>query len=342
MKKTLSISVVICLLLLSGCNTPTTHTPAATVTPIPPTEEEPVESTETPLPPTEAPAAPTYSNVAYMDDDNPEHMLDIYLPSSDNTGEFPTLLMLHGSMNVKENFVEVGDYFADQGYAIVITEFEYGVENRITLQNAFCSLAWVYANADKYDFDPERIYLFGFSLGGLLSASLGSFKDASQYQEGCPNPIPETDQLRGVITYAGMFVTKEVCLAPQGGWCMAEAASINNIPLMEMANIFETLREVPSSDWKDSSELSEAARDFARELPLYWLDGSEPKFLIIHGDADDVMPIVESEAFARAVQSAGGDAEFITIPGAGHFSLNVASPSFVKIAEEIEAFVSEQ
>ena len=320
MKKTLSISIALCMLLLSGCGTPITEPPTATA------------------PPTEAPAAPTHSNVPYMDDDNPEHMLDIYLPA-ETTGEFPTLLMLHGSMNDKEDFMEVGDYFADQGYAVVIAEFEYGVENRITLQNAFCSLAWVHANSDQFNFDPQQIYLFGFSFGGLLSASLGSFKETSLYQEGCPHPIPDANLLRGIITYAGMFVTQEVCLAPEGGWCMAEAASINKIPLMEMAEIFEALREVPSSDWKDSSELSQAARDFAQGLPLYWLDGSEPPFLIIHGDADDIMSIVESEAFARAVQDVGGEAEFISIPGAGHFSLNLASPSFPKIAEAIEAFL---
>ena len=320
MKKTLSICIALCALLLSGCGAPTAE-PSAVV------------------PPTEAPAAPTYSNVPYIEDGSPEHILDIYLPA-DASGALPTILMIHGAPGSKEDLVDIGDYFSDQGYAVVMPEYDYGDEIRFTLQDVFCSLAWVHANPNQYDFDPQRIYLFGFSFGSYLSASLGSFKEISQYMEGCPYPNPETDRVQGIITYAGMFITQEVCMAPDGGWCMAESANNNNIPLMEMASIFEDLRKVPSSNWKDSSELSEAAKGFAQGLPLYWLDGSEPPFLIMHGDADDVMSIVESEAFSKAVQSAGGEAEFVTIPGAGHFSLSLASPSFPKIAEEIEAFMS--
>ena len=323
MKKIISISIAICVLLLSGCGTPDVEPPAATA------------------PPTEAPAAPALSNVFYLDDNNPNHTLDIYLPAN-TTGALPTLLMLHGGGGAKEDLIDIGDYFADQGYAVVIPEYEYGNETQFTFQDLFCSLAWVHANPDQYDFDSQRIYLFGFSFGGYLSASLGSFKEISQYLEDCPYSIPEADRVKGIITYAGMFITQEVCMAPEGGWCMAGAANDNNIPLMEMAEIFEALRGVPSSNWKDSSELNEAARDFAKGLPLYWLDGSEPPFLIIHGDADDMVSIVESEAFARAVQEAGGEVEFVSIPGAGHFSLSLASPSFAKIAEETEAFVSGQ
>jgi len=274
-----------------------------------------------------------------MEDGSPEHMLDIYLPT-DASKALPTILMIHGAPGSKEDLIDIGDYLADQGYAVVMPEYAYGDEIRFTFQDVFCSLAWVQANPDQYGFDPQRIYIFGFSFGGYLAASLGSFKEISQYMEGCPHPIPEADQIQGVITYAGMFITQEVCMAPDGGWCMSIAASDNKIPLMEMAEIFETLREVPSADWKDSSELSQAARDFAQGLPLYWLDGSEPPFLIIHGDADDQVSIIESEAFFRAVQNAGGEAEFISVPGAGHFSLSLASPSFPKIAEAVEAFVS--
>lgn len=323
MKKMLSTCTALCMLLLSACGTPGVEPPEATA------------------PPTEVPAAPTHSNVAYVDDENPNHKLDIYVPVG-ITGPFPTIMFLHGAPGAKEDFIDIGDYFADQGYAVVIPEYEYGNEMPYTFQDVFCSLAWVHANPDQYDFDPQRIYLFGFSFGAYLSASLGSFKDPGQYLEDCPYSIPETDRVKGVVTYAGMFVTQEICMAPEGGWCMSQAASNNKILLMEMAGIFESLREVPSSDWKDSSELSEAARAFAKMLPLYWLDGSEPPFIIMHGDADDMVPIGDSEAFASAVQDAGGEAEFISIPGAGHSSLSLASPSFAKIAEEIEAFVSGQ
>ena len=338
MKYIVSFSITLFILLTVGCGPPQSlETPQPTATNILVTAT--VQPTSTPIQITEVPPEPTLANIYYAGDDNPNHTLDIYLPT-DATGALPTLLMLHGAPGAKNDLIEIGDYFADQGYAVVIPEYEYGNEIQFAFQDVFCSLGWVYANPDQYDFDLQSIYIFGFSFGSYLSASVGTFKEIDQYLEDCPYSIPKTDRVKGVITFAGMFITQEVCMAPEGGWCMAAAANDNKIPLMDMANIFESLREIPSSKWKDSNELDEAARNFAQTLPLYWLDGSEPPFLIIHGDADDMVSIVESEAFVRAVQAAGGDAEFVSIPGAGHFSLNLASPSFEKISGAILTFTS--
>ncbi len=324
MKQSFSICLGVCVFLLSGCGVPA-ETPAPTASLVPPTEE---------------PAGPTYSDQPYMEDGNPKHTLDIYLPD-EAEGSLPTLLMIHGALDFKEDHSGVGDYFADQGYAVVITEYQTEVDQQISIQDLFCSLAWVHANADQYHFDSQRVYLFGYSLGGFFSATLSAMEDPSQYQAGCAYPIPETDRIRGVITFAGLFVTQEVCLSPQGGWCMSGIANANKIPLMEMAGIFETLREVPPSNWEDSSELSDEVKIFAGGLPLYWIDGTEPPFLIIHGDVDDMVPIGESEAFAKAVQAAGGNAEFIALPGAGHFSLTLNSPSFTQTAAAMENFMAE-
>ena len=321
MKHTISISIAIGVFLLSGCGASPTEPPAPT--------------------PTEAPAEPTHSNLPYMDDDNPKHTLDIYLPD-EVTEAIPTLLMIHGSLDSKDDHSEVGNYFAEQGYAVVMTEYQTDNGQQTAIQELFCSLAWVHSNAEKYGVDSQRIYLFGYSLGGYFSATLGSIKDPSNYQEGCPQPIPETNRAQGIITFAGLFGTPDVCMSPQGGWCLSGFASGNNMPLPEMLGIFEALREVPPSNWKDSSELSDEIKHFAEGLPLYWIDGSEPPFLIIHGDADDMVPVGESEAFVNAVQANGGEVKLLIIPGAGHFSLSLASPSFAKISEAVEDFISER
>lgn len=137
-----------------------------------------------------------------------------------------------------------------------------------------------------------------------------------------------------------MFVTPDVCLSP-AGWCVSGAAQANQIPLTEMLAIFEELREVPPADWRESEDISEQARAFARHLPLYWVDGSEVPFLIVHGEADEFVPPGESEAFAAWLQSAGVAAEFVLIPGtAEYWSIYPASPNFLPIMEAIEAFAA--
>ena len=116
---------------------------------------------------------------------------------------------------------------------------------------------------------------------------------------------------------------------------MFGASADNKIPLDEMTPIFEELNEIPPSTWRESSELGEAARNFARATPLYWLDGSEPPFLLIHGAADEMVPPGESEAYASRLQAAGVEAELMLLPGAGH------NPPFMEMCEAVGAFASD-
>jgi acetyl esterase/lipase len=97
---------------------------------------------------------------------------------------------------------------------------------------------------------------------------------------------------------------------------------------------------VPPSDWQDSPDLSAATGDWAQQAPLYWVEGSEPPFLLIHGEADEVVPPRESEAFAAYLAEADVEAELLLLPGAGHLSIVPSSPSFPAIVEAVDAFAS--
>ena len=43
--------------------------------------------------------------------------------------------------------------------------------------------------------------------------------------------------------------------------------------------------------------------------------------LLVHGTADRIVPISQSERYAAAARIAGDEVEFLSIPGAGHFDL---------------------
>jgi acetyl esterase/lipase len=136
--------------------------------------------------------------------------------------------------------------------------------------------------------------------------------------------------VQGVATYAAVLNTPEACLS--AGWCQFGAAAGTGRTLDEIADIFEELGNVPPSDWLDSDELSKDARSFAQAVPLSWVDGSEPPFLLIHGDVDEMVPPGESEAFASRLQAAGVEAELVLLPGAGH------NPPFMEMCEAVGEF----
>ena len=49
--------------------------------------------------------------------------------------------------------------------------------------------------------------------------------------------------------------------------------------------------------------------------PMSYIDKKDPKFLVIHGDADPVVPYCQSEFFAKALEERGVFEGFITVAG---------------------------
>jgi acetyl esterase/lipase len=276
---------------------------------------------------------PTHADVPYHDDGDPMHTLDVYLPEGAE-GPLPVLFALHGGEESKKSLHGLAGYFVQRGYAAVLPQIRPKDEpdRPLLLQDAFCSLAWVHANADVYGLDPQRIVVFGYSMGGGLGATLGTVDDPSQYLAGCPHSLPESDWMQGVATYAAVLSTPEACLS--AGWCQFGAAVGTGKTLDEIAVIFEELSNVRPSEWLDSSELSEETRSFAHGLPLSWVDGSEPPFLLIHGEVDEIVPYGESEAFASRLQAAGVETELMLLPGAGH------NPPFMEMCGAVGDFAA--
>ena len=116
----------------------------------------------------------------------------------------------------------------------------------------------------------------------------------------------------------------------------------------ELEKVLELLGSVPPREWREGEELDEKARKVAPMLPQYWIDGSEPPFLLIDGDWELFIlsipyisnPAAESEVFAGELQAAGVDAELLVLSDARWASLSVEGSS-KEILEAIEAFLAE-
>ena len=63
----------------------------------------------------------------------------------------------------------------------------------------------------------------------------------------------------------------------------------------------------------------EDRRELARLVsPATYISPDCPPMLLLHGDADDVVPVEETVAFHAALRAAGVDAELRVLPGIGH------------------------
>jgi acetyl esterase/lipase len=358
-KKRFLVSLVVLVGLVAACSASpqeetTSSTFAPTSTPAPTNTP-----TSTPVPtPEEEPDVVVNSNVPYVEGGDRKQKLNIYLPPQAE-GPLPTLLAFRG-LNLEgsgacipmsdihpvslQTHESLARYFAERGYAVVLVNHRFPSEpfQMHVIRDAFCSLAWVHANGEEYGFDPQRIAVFGERYGAMVAAMLGTVDDPSVLMEGCPHTLPESDWVKGVVTYEGLFFTPEGC-SSVGLYTTLLVNSnrmASQVPYKEMEDILQRLQDLPPQDWRSSAELDERDKEIAQMLPQYWVDGSEPPFLLVHGLKDECVLASESETLGSELQAAGVKAELLLLPDASFSSL-MDEESSQDILEAMEAFLDD-
>ncbi len=328
------LAVLLAAVLMTGCAS------QASIAEVKATDTPPVVAVEptaapTPVPPTAAPSptvkpkadwtsytAVPNAEVQYVDDGARRHRLDVYLPK-EGEGPFPTVLAIHGGgfqAESKYNYSRYASYFTSLGYALVATNYRFVPMNTYPaqVQDAFCALAWIHANAATYGFDTEHIAAIGESAGGYLVAMLGTVDDPTPYLEGCPSALPEKDWIQGVIPIYGLF----------------DYTNLTDYPEAGVQGCLEPYL---------GTTIGEASADFLKEVsPISWVNGNEPPFLITYALSDTLIPMQASEAFAAKLEEAGGDVTLKLMEAwHGHFTDDpLTTDANVQTQEAIAAFLT--
>lgn len=137
-------------------------------------------------------------------------------------------------------------------------------------------------DAAKWHIDPRRMYLCGHSSGGHIA--LMTLLRRMQEIAAAPDYM-----LRGVIALS----------APTD---MRLCGGQPSLDLLGIGSLEEDPERVAAAS---------CATYIRRETPL-------PRILLIHGTADDVVPMAHSERLHRQLVFNGKKAEFAPLPGAGH------------------------
>ena len=319
MKKSIMTLLGIWLLLISGCAAPEQRAAPVPTTALPKPMATSIPPSETPTP--ELSELPWFS-VSYITDGNPRQKLDVHFPEV-GEGPFPTIFAIHGGGFIggnKNAYYKDASYFNELGYAFVSIDYRLAPDFNYPAQveDSFCALAWVHANAATYRFDTERIIVMGDSAGGYLAAMLGSVDRPGIYLEGCPHLLPQTDWIQAVLVLYGIY----------------DFTSIDGYRDDAITNNFEPLWGSTFSDVP--------AETLAEMSPISWVDGSEPPFLIIHGTLDTLIPSWMSEDFASALEESGAAVELLLVEAGHGFGIyqNPSSSTNVQTLETIEAFLA--
>lgn len=161
------------------------------------------------------------------------------------------------------------------------------------------SVRFIRHNASKYGIDPNRLGVFGGSAGGHLSLTL-----AVHGAKGNPKAKDPVDKESSEVQ----------CIA-----CWYPPTDFLNYGSPgEIAVGVGTLKKYQPA-FGPRSTTEEGRLALGREIsPIYFITPQMPPVLIIHGDADKLVPMQQSESFVKKAQAEGATARLVVRPGKQH------------------------
>ena len=176
------------------------------------------------------------------------------------------------------------------------------------LKDCRCALAWVFQNAAKYGFDPAKIAITGGSAGGHLILMTAFLRSSDGFDDECPGANPGS--VRAVIDYYGPT---------------------------DLASAFDR-KNKDVLGWLKGTENS---RELASRLsPLRYVRNGLPPVLMIHGDADEMVPYEDSIKLRDALTAAHVPNQFVSIFGGKHGRFQWSDADTIRVQRAIEAFLN--
>lgn len=157
-------------------------------------------------------------------------------------------------------------------------------------------IRYIKLHAAEYKINPDRLGLTGASAGGHLATLV-----AVTPEEGKPDASQPLLRFGTQVRAAAVFFPPTDFL----DWNGKPASSQMLSDLLFLGGIKGHSEE----------EIQERARQIS---PAQLVTGPPVPFLLIHGDADPLVPLQQSEKMIAALKAAGGSAELIVKKGGGH------------------------
>jgi acetyl esterase/lipase len=259
-------------------------------------------------------------NIPYVEKGHRNQVLDLYLPESPTEKPLPLMIWIHGGAwmgGTQANPPVL--YLVKKGFAVASIQYRMSGDAQWPAQAYDCKAAirFLRANASKYNLDPNRFGGGGDSAGGHLAAFVGTSGDVKEMEGDLGHP-EVSSRVQAVVDWFG----------PTDLLLMGEQAGPQSM--------------IQHNDAKSPESLLlggpiQEKRDLARTAnPLTYIDKSDPPFLIMHGDKDQLVPLGQSIILAKALIDAGVEVTMQTIPGAMHGGPQFHSPESRRL---IEAFL---
>lgn len=215
----------------------------------------------------------------------------------------PLVIWIHGGAWVtgdKDN-PHPATELVKRGYAVASVEYRPATVAAWPSQREDCEQAirWLRSRAKQFRIDPDRFGVWGESAGGHLAAMLGVHSAGAMHRS----------RVNAVCDWFGPADLVN---------------AVEDAPPDATINTGETLWRLclgPAADnrrLRQSLSTQQRHRLLAAASPIEFISGDEPPFLIMHGDADRTVPLIQSQRFHERLQAKNVDATLQVIRGAEH------------------------
>jgi acetyl esterase/lipase len=260
---------------------PVTNAPAATVAGLPE-------------------GARMFKDIEYVPGGHERQKLDLYLPPPTNKPS-PLIIWIHGGawMAGSKNDCPAKRFVA-RGYAVASVGYRLSQHAIFPAQIEDCKTAvrWLRAHAKQYHLDPKRFGAWGASAGGHLVALLGTTGGVKEFDRGANLRV--SSRVQAVADFFG----------PTDLLRMGEQSS----PKSQIHHDSPTAPEAKLI----GGAVQENKDKANRASPITYVSKGDPPMLIVHGDADPLVPCQQSEELYEALKKAGVDAQLHLVKGGGH------------------------
>lgn len=245
-------------------------------------------------------AGKAHRDLAYVTNGHGRQRLDVFLPEKGTN--WPLIVWIHGGAwlgGSKENAPAMR--FVGEGYAVASINYRLSQHAIFPAQILDCKAAirWLRAHAKEFGYDRERIGVWGASAGGHLVALLGTSGEVKEF-DSFGAATNASSRVQCVVDFFG-----PVDLTLMGKQAPPDSALDHDAPDSPESKLM-------GGPIQERKELARKAN------PITYVSADDPPFLILHGDADNVVPIGQSELLHGALTKAGVKSGYRVIKGAGH------------------------
>ena len=222
--------------------------------------------------------------------DGRELLVDVIRPA-DQTIVSKAVVYVHGGGWAAGHRRDTpNELLVERGFATLSISYRFSDEAIFpaAIHDVKAAIRWTRANAADLRIDPERIGIWGHSAGGHLASLAALTGDLPELEGDGGNP-GFSSSIQAAVPLSGP------------SWFPAETMHSD--------------RAVAKLLGGHQTEIPDVA---AFASPVGHIAASAPPFLIIHGDADDVVPMSQSELLNEKLREVGVESEVIRVLGAGH------------------------